>query len=177
LKEMVREGLVPAEISAITVAVPPPYLRMVNHGVSSGDRSSYLTSAPYQLALGVLAPEAQFSVMPAEGDVPESVRTLMAKVKVQADESLLEHYPRTWPARVAVSAGSGDREKLMLHVPGDPQRPLGESEISDKFSRVVSPLLGEARAAHLAGRALAALGPRADAARLLAEIETACRGQ
>jgi len=171
LKEMVAEGLASSDISGIAISVPPPYLRMVNHGVTLGDRASFLTSVSYQVAIGVLGPEAQFRINP-EGEIAADVRDLMARVSVRAEERLLEHYPRNWPAHVTVSARSGEREKLMLCVPGDPERPLGKQGISDKFSKVLLPLVGATRAADLAASFLAALEGSANG--LLGEIERAC---
>ncbi len=92
--ELAAEGLAAADVAGIRVAVPPPYLKMVDHGVTNGDRLSHLTSLPYQVALAALAPEARFDVQQTPASIAPEVRALMEKVKVEADEALLEHYPR-----------------------------------------------------------------------------------
>jgi 2-methylcitrate dehydratase PrpD len=170
LKEMIGAGLSPGDISEVTAFVPPPSLRMVSHGVTPGDRSSYLTSLPYQLALSAFDPDAQFSVNAGPGEIPVRMRALMEKVKVQADEGLMQHFPRNWPARIVVSAGSQRREALMLDVPGDPARPFDEAQVALKFRRVIAPLLGERAAGELAAQGFAALDADGNAARLLARI-------
>ena len=172
VKELVREGLDPEDIEAITVGVPPPTLRMVNHGVTPADRASFLTSLPYQLAVGALQPAQQLRVSP-QGEVPEAVRALMAKVSVQGDEALLEHYPLAWPARVAVRSSSGELERLQIHVPGDPQRPLAESELAAKLAGVLDPVVGRVRSADLVRAALDVLESEGGAASLLERIEAA----
>ena len=155
LKEIAGEGVTPSAMSEIAVAVPPPYLRMIDHGVVPGDRASFLTSVSCQMALAVLDPDA--GVTQAPESLPEALRGLMAKVSVTADESLLTHYPGSWPARVSVVASGGKREKLVLHVPGDPERPLGEAELGEKFRRLTSPVVGEGAAEDLLRSSLAAL--------------------
>lgn len=173
LKEIVSEGVAPGDITGVEVFVPPPTLRMVNHGVVAGDRASYLTSAPYQLAAGVFSPDEQFRLTPSAAQVPESIRSFIAKVTVKADEALLRHFPKAWPARVVVRIGPNTREKLLLAVPGDPGLPMDETQVSGKFARVLSPLLGEAGARRLASEAFSALDPDGTATDLVAKIEHA----
>src|SRR5213079_1257927 len=57
---------------------------------------------------------------------------------------------KSWPARVTVTAAAGKREKLVLHVPGDPERPFDESWVADKFLKLTGPVAGE-RAAEALG--------------------------
>jgi 2-methylcitrate dehydratase PrpD len=133
--ELAGEGVAPDDVRAIRVAVPPPYLKMVDHGVITGERLSHLTSLPYQLAVAALASEARFDVRQTPAAIAPGLSALMDKVEVEADERLMQHYPESWPARVAVVATRGEREKLVLHVPGDPQRSWGEAEVLAKSER------------------------------------------
>src|SRR5262252_8072423 len=105
LKDVVASGVAPAAIDAVAVSVPPPHLKMIDHGVVAGDRASHLTSVQFAMAAAALAPEIAFDVQQAPPDLPPPVRALMAKIKVEADEHLLAGYPETWPARVRVAAG------------------------------------------------------------------------
>jgi 2-methylcitrate dehydratase PrpD len=174
LKELVQGGVAVPDIQAIRVQVPPPYLKMINHGISPGDRSSYLTSAPYQVALSVIEPGLQFSVSPETGRTPAAVQELMSRVTVEADEALMRHFPGSWPACVRVSTASGEHEKLMLHVPGDPQRPFDERQVEDKFRRVAAPFAGAA-AAQLWTSAVEATQAGGNARRLIAALEQVTR--
>jgi 2-methylcitrate dehydratase PrpD len=76
----------------------------------------------------------------------------MDKIKVAPDEGLLADYPRTWPARVTVTAGSTRHERLVTYVPGDPARPLDRARVRDKFLRFVGPGLGAENAEHMLAR-------------------------
>src|SRR5262249_17820677 len=56
LREIMAAGAGPGDIQDIRVAVLPPHLKMIDHGVVAGDRASFLTSLPYQMAAAALAP-------------------------------------------------------------------------------------------------------------------------
>jgi 2-methylcitrate dehydratase PrpD len=102
------------------------------------------------------------------------LRDFMNKIKVEADENLLSDYPRTWPARVRVAAGSAQHERLVTHVPGDPARPFDRAHVRDKFLSFVAPLLGAQQAKDI-------LAPCGDVlatgefSALVAAIEDVCR--
>jgi len=157
LREMIEEGVPPSTMSNLVVAVPPPYLKMIDHGVVAGERASYLTSVSYQMALVALHPDATIDVRQTPESVPAEIRDFMAKISVRADEDLLRHYPKSWPARVAVTTASARHEKLVLHVPGDPERTLDESQVAAKFWRLVAPLVGDRASEELLRLGYAAL--------------------
>ena len=157
LREIIEEGVPPSTMSSLVVGVPPPYLEMIDHGVIAGERASYLTSVSYQMALVALHPDAIIDVRQTPESVPAEIRDFMAKISVRADEDLLRHYPKSWPARVAVTAASTRHEKLVLHVPGDPERPFDESQVAAKFWRLVAPLVGDRASEELLRLSFAAL--------------------
>ena len=173
LKEIIKSGVSPADMTELVVSVPGPYVRMIDHGVVSGERLSHLTSVPYQMALSVFSPDAMFNVNQTPASVSEEIRAFMTRVTVEADASLLQYYPRAWPARLVVGAPSGKHERLLTYIPGDPERPFDERQVAAKFRRVVAPLIGDRAAEDLLGRSLAALAEDGGPASLLAEIERA----
>jgi 2-methylcitrate dehydratase PrpD len=103
------------------------------------------------------------------------LRDFMKKIKVEADENLLSDYPRTWPARVRVDAGSAQHERLVTHVPGDPARPFDRAHVRDKFLSFVAPLLGAQKAKDILARCSDVLATGEFSA-LVAAIEDVCRG-
>jgi 2-methylcitrate dehydratase PrpD len=173
LKEIIEGGVAPSAMDEITVSVLPPHLKMIDHGVVSGDRASHLTSVQYCMAVAALAPELAFDLQQALPELPPAVRDFMAKIKVEADESLLADYPRAWPARVRVAVGSARHEQTVTHVPGDPARPYDRTRVQEKFLRFAQPALGAQRAEHLLAccRAAVTVGGFAS---LVDEIERAC---
>src|SRR5207247_737216 len=142
-----------------------------------GDRASHLTSVSYQMAVAALAPEAALDIERAPDGIPVGIQTFMAKISVKADEELLRHYPKSWPARLVVSLPSGRSERLVLHVPGDPERPFDETQVAAKFRRVVVPSIRKDAADELLRLSLAALDEDGGARALLGKIERACAFQ
>ena len=141
LKEMLADGVEAQSILRIGVAVLPPHLKMIDHGVTAGDRFSHLTSVQYQMAVAALAPDLAYGLSGPAGPISPALAAFMARIQVRAEEGLLTAgYPQSWPAHVTVTA-SGRRERTVTHVPGDPARPFGESDLKAKFVRVTAALL------------------------------------
>lgn len=173
LREIVGEGVPLSEMTRLAVGVPLPYLKMIDHGVVAGERLSFLTSVSYQMALFAFDPNASIDVRQVRDGLSREIEQFMAKISVVPDEDLLRHFPQSWPALLAVETPGGRREKLVLHVPGDPERPFDEFQVAAKFWRLTAPSIGERSTEELLRLSLAALdgegGPRA----LLGAIERA----
>jgi 2-methylcitrate dehydratase PrpD len=106
--------------------------------------------------------------------VSGEIGSFMAKVSVKADDDLLHHYPKSWPARLGVTTPTGKHERLVIHVPGDPERPFDEREVAAKFRRTTAASIGERAADDLLRLSLTVLDGDEDAPRaLLAQIERA----
>jgi 2-methylcitrate dehydratase PrpD len=143
LCESLEGGIVAEEITEITAAVLPPHLKMINHGVKAGDRASFMTSLPYQMAVALLDPEARFALSAPSAMPSPVLQSLMSRMTVIADDDLLPHYPAQWPARVSVVTSRGRQETFIRHIPGDPARPMSEASLRAKFDRLIAPVLGE----------------------------------
>ncbi|HTQ74031.1 MAG TPA: MmgE/PrpD family protein [Burkholderiales bacterium] len=173
LREVIAEGVTIADMTELTVGVPLPYLKMIDHGVAPGERTSHLTSVPYQMALFAFDQNASLDPRQARDSLPRAMERFMARISVQADEDLARHYPRCWPAWIAVDTPRGPWEKLVLHVPGDPERPFDELQVAAKFWRLTGHLLGEGPAETLLRLALAAIDGEGGATALLEAIDRA----
>jgi 2-methylcitrate dehydratase PrpD len=157
-------------MTVIKVEVLPPHLKMIDHGVKSGDRASHLTSVQYCMAVAAVEPATTFEVGQSPPSLSPALRTFMDKIKVEADEALLADYPRSWPARVTVTTGSARHERLVAHVPGDPARSFDRAQVERKFLSFAMPVVG----AEPAARLLTQCGEALEAGKLhplLAEIE------
>src|SRR5262249_25660715 len=175
LKDIIASGVAPAAIDAVAVSVPPPHLKMIDHGVVAGDRASHLTSVQFAMAAAALAPEMAFDVQQTPPDLPPTVRGLMAKIKVEADARLLADYPAIWPARVRVAAGSARHERDVTHVPGDPALPFDRESVRKKFLRFTQPVLGAENAERILARCSGVLATGAFS-QLIDDIEQVCSG-
>ena len=174
LKEIIATGVTADAIIEIDVAVLPPHFKMIGHGVTAGDRFSHLTSAPYNMAVAALAPNAAYEISGPAGAISPAIQAFMAKIKVRADHSLLAGgYPKMWPAHVTVSTASNRYARHVDHVPGDPARPVGEADLKWKFRRVAALAADSADA--LFGYGLAAIEQPAAALREIAAATAPAR--
>lgn len=174
LREIIEGGVSASGMKQLVAYVPSLYLRMVDHGVAAGERMSHLTSVAYQLGLAAFAPEKTLDINQIADGAPDEVRTFMDRVTVKADDELMRHYPKSWPARLEATTPEGTRERLVVHVPGDPERPFDESQVAAKFRRVTAHIIGERAADELLRAGLAALDQDGDPKKLLSKIEGAC---
>ena len=170
LNEIMASGVKTEEIIAIRAAVLPPHLKMIDHGVVPGDRASFLTSLPYQMAAAALAPAALDDLSQTRAAAMEPVTALMQRIKVVADDALLAGYPASWTARVTVTASAGEHERAVSHVPGDPARPFDEAAVKSKFARFAAPILGETDAQAVLAQALGVLDNGASAAEIVQRV-------
>jgi 2-methylcitrate dehydratase PrpD len=157
LREIINSGVSPETISAVQAFVLPPHLKMIDHGVVTGDRASHLTSLPYCMAIAAVAPQLAFDVQQSPWDPLPAVRDFMGKIKVEADESLLVDYPRRWRARVRVVADAGSYEKEVTEIPGDPALAFNRGMVEEKFLRFTSAAVGPEDAAEVLKRCRAAM--------------------
>ena len=159
-----------ASVEAVEVKVQPAFLKMLDHGIHDSDRLSRLTSMPFQLAIAAFDPGTAFNVGQTSV-VPDAVRAFMEKVKVTADESLMEGFPKHLRGVVRLRTNGAWQEHEVLDVPGDPAKPFGEQAIREKFRRV-SGLNGDA-CDGLITEALGVIDGKVLPSKLLADIEAA----
>jgi 2-methylcitrate dehydratase PrpD len=168
-KELLEDGLDPNAIEAIEVRCPPPFLRMIDHGIVDNDRLSRLTSQPYQLAIAAFNPEAACDIAQTN-IVSDAERALMAKVTIAPDETLLDGFPDAWRASVLVRMAVGQRDKSLAHVPGDPARPFDAAAVARKFHMAADRLIGALAVDALLALSRDVVAGTAAPARLLKEI-------
>jgi 2-methylcitrate dehydratase PrpD len=170
LREIVDSGVAPSDIAAVEASVLPQHLKMIDHGIRPGDRGAHVTSLPYQMAVAVLDAQAQFDLEQAPQALPDAITSFMGKVKVSADPALLDGYPASWSARVVVTARGARHERVVNHVPGDPDRPFTADDAAQKFRRLVGAIAKD-RADELLALASTPVEQDGQATRLLHEIE------
>ncbi|RYI90203.1 MAG: MmgE/PrpD family protein, partial [Acetobacteraceae bacterium] len=86
----------------------------------------------------------------AENLVNPAIRAIMPKVTVELDPELADAYPGQRAAKVWITLNDG--RELYRFQPtrkGDPDAPLSDAELSEKFLELVAPVIGERAAAAL----------------------------
>ena len=80
-------------------------------------------------------------------------KALMGRISVAIDPELDAAFPRQRAARVAIEARGGKREELLQPTrKGDPDLPLTDREVEEKYLELVSPVLGDQKAKDLLQR-------------------------
>lgn len=75
-----------------------------------------------------------------------AVRDMMRKVEIVADPELDALYPEKFPSRVEITMAGGQVYRAGLdYAKGSPGNPCTRADTDDKFRRLASPVLGDAR--------------------------------
>ncbi len=117
-----------AEPRSIRIRVPDAYTEMVGAMPTTGSRLGRLSSARWNIALAILAPEELEDVERARAEDPE-LSGLAAGIEVVADPGLSRMYPDRWPAKVDF----GNQSETVLETAGDPARGNGLAAIDTKW--------------------------------------------
>ena len=80
-------------------------------------------------------------------------KALMGKISVAIDPELDANFPRQRAARVVIEARGGEREEFLQPTrKGDPDMPLTDREVDEKYMELVTPILGAGEAKGLLAR-------------------------
>ena len=107
-------------------------------------------SLPYVVAHALLYGSVRLNAFTAERIADPAIRNLMSKITLQADAEMTAKFPGLRSARVAITMADGRRfEHFQPHRKGDPESPLSDAELNDKFYELTSPVIGRQAAAQL----------------------------
>ncbi len=110
-------------------------------------------SLKYVVATALTGGSVRFAAFePARREDP-ATRALMKRIDVSLDPELDAAFPRRRAARVAIDAAGGRHgEWLQPTRIGDPDAPLTDAQLEDKYLELAGPVLGEAPARELLAR-------------------------
>lgn len=169
-----NRGIVADDVASFELGVPAPNLRTIGEPleVKQHPETGYMAqfSGPYAVAVGLLGGGGLGAGLDDYTDelARESERrSIMAKVKVVADQRCTEIFPRQFPAVLTAQLRDGGSVvEEVLTTRGGPQRPLSFEELTRKFRDNASRGLDEAAVDALAA-AVETLDTHADLGVLL----------
>jgi 2-methylcitrate dehydratase PrpD len=83
------------------------------------------------------------------------LRQLMKRIEIRSDPQLSMHYPGKWPARVEIMTRDGKSLKGSSDYPkGDPENPLDERDVIEKFRDLTKGLLSDSTAEAIVERVM-----------------------
>ncbi|MGE0312158.1 MAG: MmgE/PrpD family protein [Lautropia sp.] len=107
-------------------------------------------SLPYVVAHGLLHGPVRLSAFEPQRLADPALRELMTRIELQADPALSDAFPGQRAARVGVTLRDGRRlEHFAPCRKGDPEAPLADADIDDKFLELASPVIGPRHAQEL----------------------------
>ncbi|HEY4298152.1 MAG TPA: MmgE/PrpD family protein [Paraburkholderia sp.] len=137
LKALLAEGVDPASVESVEIAVPSAYAAMIDREPPEAGRLASLVSVRGQLALAALQPALLDDVARDGLQWTPKLVAFAARVRVTADASLDGLYPVKWPARVRIHAAGRAHEITVEDSPGDPAQRLSFNAIADKATRML----------------------------------------
>jgi len=79
-------------------------------------------------------------------------RSIMGKISVSIDQELDAAFPQQRAARVSITARGRSEEHLQPTRIGDPDAPLSDAQLGEKYLELAVPVIGDERARQLLGR-------------------------
>ncbi len=105
-------------------------------------------SLPYVVAHALRFGPVRLGAFGDEQLADAATRVLLKKVKLVADPQLSAGFPNARAARVIVTLRDGQvLERFAPFRKGDPEAPLSDAELNEKFIELAAPVIGDARAA------------------------------
>jgi 2-methylcitrate dehydratase PrpD len=107
-------------------------------------------SLPYVVAHALLYGAVRLNAFEPQRLADTAIRALMAKTKLVADPRLSAGFPALRAARIVITLLDG--RVIEQYAPcrkGDPEAPLSDADINDKFTELASPVIGADVAAQL----------------------------
>ncbi|MEQ8586904.1 MAG: MmgE/PrpD family protein [Thalassobaculaceae bacterium] len=163
-------GITPDRIAGIEAA---SYAKSVEICGNADPQTAFEAkfSLPYCVAAVLVRGSVRRAAFEPDALADPAIRALAAKVVHTVDPDCEAAFPRARSARAAIVTTDGRRfERFAPTRKGDPDNPLTDAELDDKFHELAGPVLGEAAAADLLARLrdLHSAGPIGDLLRATA---------
>jgi len=144
-----ERGVRPQDIAAVRVETYRPALDVAGI-LDPATAYEAKFSLPYVVAHAFVHGSPRLDAFTPQRMADAEVRGLMGRVSMKADAEFTAGFPNMRAARVSLTTHAGDT--LEHHAPyrkGDPEAPLSDADLNDKFAELAGPVLGAARMAAL----------------------------
>jgi 2-methylcitrate dehydratase PrpD len=142
-------GITHKDVKRIRLASYKAGLDIIDNGTPEGEYQAKF-SIQYTVAHALVHGSVRLNAFLADRMNDPDVRALMKKIEVVADPELSKGYPVQRAAQIEVETNDG---RTLRHFQptrkGDPEMPLTDEELEDKFLELATPVIGEMRARSL----------------------------
>ncbi|HYG45457.1 MAG TPA: MmgE/PrpD family protein, partial [Bordetella sp.] len=137
-----RHGLVASDIAAVRIATYQPALDIACHD-SPATANEARFSFPYVVASALIHGSVRLAAYDPRRLQDPQMRALMGRVTVAVDPDIDRAFPGQRSARVEITMADGRCfEHVQPNRKGDPEEPLTDLELHDKFMELSSPAIG-----------------------------------
>jgi len=145
-------GVTGDEIASVTVSTYGPALDVAgNPDPKTAAEARF--SLPFVVATALLHGSVRLAAFSPQRLAEPATRALMRRVALRVDPELDRCFPGQRAARVEIKTRDGRCEAYFQPTrKGDPEQPLTDADLNDKFKELVTPVLGEVRTAALLDR-------------------------
>ncbi len=139
-------GFRPQDIKSIKVATYQLGVDVVNNANPSGEYQARF-SLQYVVAHALVHGSVRMQAFTPQRMSDPAVRALLPRITVTDDPALSALYPSQRAARIDIELLSGERfTHLQPTRKGDPEMPLTDQELEDKFHELAAPVIGAVKA-------------------------------
>lgn len=144
-----EHGIDPAEIESIHIATYKTAVDVTgNFSPATAFEAKF--SLPYVVAHALVHGSVRLEAFEPAHLADAGIRALMSRITLVADPELSAGFPRQRAARVEIAMKDGRRFRhFSPYRKGDPDAPLSDAELNDKFDELAGPVLGSAATAEL----------------------------
>jgi 2-methylcitrate dehydratase PrpD len=145
-------GVTAADITRVHVGTYRPALEVAGYEHPATPAEARF-SLKYVVATALTHGSVRLAAFDAARREDPATRALMSRIELSVDAELDAAFPHQRAARVAIETKDGRRgEYLQPTRKGDPDMPLSDRELEDKFIELAAPVQGDAAARALAAR-------------------------
>lgn len=145
-------GFEAGDIERVRVATYRPALEVAGNPAPRTAAEARF-SVPYVVAAALVHGSVRLAAFTPERLADATVRALMNRIELQVDPEIDAGFPGKRAARVMVQLRDGrELEYFQPNRKGDPEEPLSDEDLNDKFIELAGPVLGESAANQLVQR-------------------------
>jgi 2-methylcitrate dehydratase PrpD len=147
-----RLGIKAADIAKVRIATYRPALEVAGYENPQSPAEARF-SVKYVVATALLYGSVRLSAFEPQRLADPTIRKLMKRIELTVDPELDAAFPGQRAARVTIETRDGRSEQYLQPTrKGDPEQPLSDADLDDKFLELASPVVGAVQAKALLAR-------------------------
>ena len=137
-----RHGIQAGDIEQLTIATYSPALAVAGN-INPANAQEARFSLPFVVATALLHGSVRLAAFEQERLESQAIRALMRCIKLEVEPQLDAAFPGQRAAKVTIRTRDGQEFSLLQPTrKGDPDMPLTDTELDEKFTELAQPVIG-----------------------------------